>query len=357
MTSFALVLASLLGIAAVQLPLADRFVGTVAGFKAEAAEILIKPDGRDVQPVRVGTGTMVQRIAPGEKDLRKAETIKATSIAVGDRVFVTLMPGEPEARRIVVMPAADIAKRNDADRQDWTTRGVSGIVAARQGNAITVQARSFFAETTSVVTVEPKTVFKRYAPDSVRFADAKTSSLAELNPGDQIRARGTKSADGSKLAAEEVVFGTFVTHAGTITAVNAETSEVTLTDLVANKPLVVKITADSQLKKMPDFPAMMAGGQPGGPPDFSQMLERMPAAKLEDLAPGTQIVVSSTKGAGAGQVTAITLLANAGMLIRIASMQAGGGPSRPDGMSGMPGMSPGGMAGALGGLDLPGMIP
>ena len=50
----------------------------------------------------------------------------------------------------------------------------------------------------------------------------------------------------------------------------------------------------------------MRGGRPG---DMQQMLERMPAIKLEDLKPGDAIIVSSTEGADPTQVTAITLVA------------------------------------------------
>jgi hypothetical protein len=50
----------------------------------------------------------------------------------------------------------------------------------------------------------------------------------------------------------------------------------------------------------------MRGGRGG---DMQQMLERLPAIKLEDLKPGDAIIVSSTEGADPGQVTAITLVA------------------------------------------------
>ena len=110
-----------------------------------------------------------------------------------------------------------------------------------------------------MVTVTETTTFKRYAPDSVKFAEARNSKLAEIGVGDQVRARGVKSEDGLKVTAEDVVFGTFVTKAGTITAVNAETREITVKDLANNKPLVIRVTADSQIKKMPDMGAMMGG--------------------------------------------------------------------------------------------------
>ena len=62
------------------------------------------------------------------------------------------------------------------------------------------------------------TVIRRYAPDSVKFDDAKPGTLDQIKPGDQLRARGTKNADGNELAAEEIVSGTFRNVAGVVVA-------------------------------------------------------------------------------------------------------------------------------------------
>jgi len=323
------------------------FVGTVSALKAETAEIEIKPDNAAPVSLKIGSGTIAQRIAPGEKDLKTAEAIQVAEVAVGDRVLVTPEPGTTDLRRIIVMAATDIAKRNEADRLDWTRRGVSGVVAAKNASEITLKMRTITGEKQAVVTVGERTAFKRYAPDSVKFADAKGSKLAEVNVGDQLRARGRKTEDGLKVTADDVVFGTFLTKAGSVTAVNLETREVTVKDLTGNQPMVVRFTADSQLKKMPD--GMMRPG--GGGMDIAQMLERMPAGKLEDLKPGDTIVVSSTKGAKAGEITAIMFLSNAGMLIQMASMPQGGG------RAGGAGMGMGGGSMDLGSMGLGGIIP
>ena len=346
-------------------------VGTVSLFKAETAEIEIKPDNGAAVAMKVTADTMAQKVAPGVTDLKKAETIKVTDVALGDRVLATPEPGTNNLRRIVVMAATEIVKKNEADRMDWARRGVSGVVASKTGDQMTLKIRTLAGESQAVVTVTEKTSFKRYAPDSVKFADAKNSKLAEISVGDQVRARGVKSEDGLKVTAEDVVFGTFVTKAGTITAVNAETREITLKDLANNKPLTIRTTADSQIKKMPDMAGMMggmgrgsmpAGGPPGmgggrGGMDINAMLERMPQVKLEDLKAGETIVVSSTKGAKSNEVTAIMMLANADGILRMIAAQSGGG--RGSGMTGAGGMG-GGMSGgmdALGGMGLGGIMP
>ena len=252
MKQFAIFL--LAGTLAAQSPTAKSFVGTVAGFHPDSAEVEIRPDQGEKVLARFTPDTIAQKTAPGARDLKSAETIKATDVAIGDRVLITLEPGTPEIRRIVVMPAGDIAKHNEADRLDWQKRGVAGIVSAKSANRITVKSGTMTGEAESIVTVDDHTAFKHYAPDSVRFADAKPSKLADVAVGDQLRARGEKSEDGLKVIAEEVVFGTFIVKAGTIIGVNPESNQINLKDLGTNKPLTVTLTADSQMKSMPALP-------------------------------------------------------------------------------------------------------
>ena len=417
--SIAVCAAVLCSVLAAQTPAPKSMVGTVSLFKADSAEIEVKPDNGPAVAFKVTADTMAQKVAPGVTDLKKAEPIKVTDVELGDRVLATPEPGTSNLRRIVVMALTDIAKKNEADKQDWTRRGIAGMVTAKNGNEVTLKIRTLGGESTAVVTVSDKTTYKRYAPDSVKFADAKVSKLGEVSVGDQVRARGVKSEDGLKVTADDVVFGTFVTKAGAVTAVNLEGREVTVKDSATNKPLVIKFTADSQLKKMPDMAAMMggmrggmgggagggagagtgagmgAGMGRGGPPagmggggmppaagasvgapsgaargaapsgmgggmkgmDINSMLERMPLSKLEDLKPGEMLVVSSTKGATKDQVTAIMVLGNADSILQMIAAQSGGGRgSAIPGASGMGGMMGGGGMDALSGMGIGGIM-
>jgi hypothetical protein len=379
--------ALLLSMSAMLAQAPKSFVGTVAGFRPESAEVEIRPDQGEPVVAKFTPDTIARRIAPGSTDLKSATAIAVTDVARGDRVLVTLEPGSTNVMRIVVMSANDIAKRNEADRLEWQRRGVAGIVSARKDNRITVKTRTFTGEAEAVITVDDRTSFKRYAPDSVKFSDAKASTLADVAVGDQLRARGEKSADGLQVNAAEVVFGTFVIKAGAITAVNPETHAITVKELGSNKTLTVVFTADSQIKRMPAFPVggmagpgrgtMPSPAPPGTRPgptatpgrgpggfDINQMLEHMPGVKLEELTPGSTVVISSTKGAKADQLTAIMVLDHADMLIQMASMMSGAGRGGSGagamgasgfGAAGMSGMS-GGDLGGLGGLGIGGML-
>ena len=62
---------------------------------------------------------MAQKVAPGVNDRKQAHTIKVTDVHLGDRVLATPEPGTMNLRRIVVMSATEISKRDEADRADW----------------------------------------------------------------------------------------------------------------------------------------------------------------------------------------------------------------------------------------------
>jgi hypothetical protein len=359
----------------------QSFVGTIAGIKPETGEVEIKPDSGETRSARISSSTILQRIAPGEKDLKKAEPIQMGDVAPGDRVLVSIEPGTNDARRIVVMSAGDINKRNQADQQDWLNRGVSGVVTSKNGNEITLAIKSNGAEKTAAVTVTNKTTYRRYAPDSVKFAEATASKPDEIQIGDQLRARGQKSPDGQKVTAEDIVFGTFLTKAGSVVSVDVAANEIRIKELGTMKPFLVKLKPDTQVKAMPDFGGAFGGALPadaggrgpagrggppgafgGAPPDPSQMIERMPLAAIDAVKPGQSIIISSTKGAKPDELTAIVVVANAQMLIQMASMMSGGRGGQSASGRGQAGaeISPGvigGMGGGGFGFDLSGMVP
>jgi hypothetical protein len=300
-------------------------MGTVSAFRPENAEIEIKPESAAPVSVKVSTATPIRRVAPGQTDISRADVMAVTDLAVGDRVLVTLGPDGSEARRIIVVAANDIQNRLSADRQDWQKRGISGVVSAITGDVMTVDVRSIGGLAKYAVTTTPKTTFMRYASDSAKFSDARKSALAEVSVGDQIRARGEKSSDPPKMTAADVVFGTFLSKAGTITAVNTEAHEVTIRDLTnKNKPIVIRFTADSQVKRMPPL-NQVKPTRPGA--DLASILEMLPAEKLEELKSGDVVVVSALQGAAPDRITAIDFVSNAEDLVKLVASPTGPPPS------------------------------
>ena len=338
---------------------ARTILGTVTEFKADSFEMGVKSDAGETMFFPFGTETEVMQIPPGERDLGKATGAAVTGILPGDRVMVSFVAGMPEARRIVLISSRDIARRNDAEKLDWQKRGISGIAASQKGNEITVEIRTPQGARTALVTVTEKTRIRRYSPDSVKFSDAMTSTIGEIAAGDQVRARGLKSEDGATLTAEEVVFGTFLTRLGPITAIHREAGEIEIQEVTTKKPLTIRLTADSQLKMMPDMRPMFAPSPAGvgahaAPAQWNiqTAMERLPAAHIEDLKVGGSVIVTSTKGAKSDAVTAILVLANADFLVQMAKGQSSGGENGMDAISRLHG----GMLVGPSGFSLPTML-
>ncbi len=317
---------------------ATSVVGTVTKIDAAAKSMTLKTDAGQEYTISMEGKVTIRKIAAGETDVSKAAVIQIGDIAVNDRVQAK---GKAEdksiaAATIFVMSRSDVTKTQDAQRADWDKRGVSGPVTAIGPDSVTITVRSLTGAKPMVIALGPNAVVRRYAPDSVNFAEAKVSALAEVKVGDEVRARGDKSADGAKMTAEEIVAGTFKTIAGVILSINAASGEIQVRDVDTKKPVTVRVNKDSTLKKVqPQFAQVIAnqlhpadaadgaakgggrggrggggrGGDVRGGADVAQMLDGSPAIMLADLKAGDAIVVSSTVGAAADKITAIKLFA------------------------------------------------
>jgi len=343
-----------------------RTLGTIQSISGRNM-VLIAQAGSSVS-VTVEDAARILRIEPGEKDLKNALPITLQDLQIGDRILVIGTASEDaksfSASRVVAMKKMDIEAKQQKDRDDWQKRGVGGLVTAtdKAAGTVTISITSFAGTKPLVIQASKDTVLRRYAPDSVKFDDAKQVTLDQIKPGDQLRARGTRSEDGASLAAEEIVGGSFRNIAGTVAAIDTAAGTMTVMDLATKNLLTVKVTADSEVRKLPLMMAQGiaarlkgpaagtpapgaqgqggiaggasaagnsqagqssaggwtgqsgsggAGGQQrrgGGAAGFQQMVDRVPPSKLTDFQKGDAVMIVSTEGTDSGAVTAITLL-------------------------------------------------
>jgi hypothetical protein len=317
---------------------ATNTVGLVTKIDAAEKQIVLKTDAGAEVTVSLQPTASFRRVAPGENDLRNAATIAFTDISAGDRVLARGRVSEDQktavATLVVVMSQADIAKKQASERADWDKRGVIGVVTAVSPSDIAITVRGAGAAKPLIITPGPNAQIRRYSPESTKFTDAKPSTLAEIRTGDQVRALGDKNEDGSKMTAQEIVSGSFRELAATILSIDAAKSELRVNDLASKRPVVLKINAESNLRKLPPQMAQMlaarnrppepgasrearpagapegrAGRGPGGRGELTQMLDRIPKVTLADLKAGDAIIVLSTVGPAQDQLTAITMLA------------------------------------------------
>ena len=241
---------------------ANRALGTVKSIAA--GNLTIATDAGATANVTLAPTVRVQQLAPGSTDLKTAEASTTDAITVGDRVLVSGTAGEGgvlTASRVILMKSAAIAQRNQSTQADWNRRGVGGIVtsvdAVTGSLGISSGARKLTVDTTK------STIFRRYAPGSVKFEEAKPGVLADIRAGDQLRVRGAKSADGLTVTAEEIVSGSFKNLSGTVVSTNPAGNTLVIKDLATKKNETVALGTESDLRSLPPEAAARFAGPRG----------------------------------------------------------------------------------------------
>ena len=320
---------------------AQRFVGTITAIAGDT--LTIKTDAGEVHQVAVPSSAVIKQLAPGQRDLSSAQDIKASDLAIGDRVLVKLDPnatGTPaQALQVVAMKQTDIAQQQQKQREDWQRNGADGLVKSVDpaNNVVVITKGVGPALRTIMVHITKDTKLLRYAPNSIRFADARPAPLEAIQVGDQLHVRGQKKEDGSEIAATEVVSGGFRNISGVVSSVDSGASTLIVKDLVTKKNVTIHITPDAEMRRLPEMMARMiaaafkgeAGGAAAHPQGGSgqagngsgtpgagqghrngggmeQVLSRAPAVQLGDLKKGEAVMLVSTQGST--EVTAIKLL-------------------------------------------------
>ncbi len=195
-------------------------VGTVQSISGNI--LTLKTDSGAELKVQLPSEVKVLRVPPGSKDLKEATPIQLSDLLPGDRVLVRGKQGDDAssfvAATIVAMKKSDIAVKQEKDREEWQRHGIGGLVNSVDPaqNSITIKTLTAAGSKDVVIHASQSTILRRYAPGSVNFDEAKVAPIAEIKPGDQLRARGTRSGDGGEFNADEIVSGSFRNIAGIV---------------------------------------------------------------------------------------------------------------------------------------------
>lgn len=340
-------------------------VGTVKSVNGN--EIVLATDSGSEVRILIQDSTRMVRTAPGQTTLKDATAMSLQDLQSGDRMLVRGTASEDGksvlATSAVVMKRSDIAARQEQERAEWQAHGVGGLVKSVDASHGVIQISMAGFGTTKDVTIRASksTIIRRYSPDSVKFDDARAGTLDQMKPGDQLRARGSRNPDGTEIDAEEIVSGSFRNIAGTVQSTDPAQNTVSVMDLISKKPMVVKVTPDSQMRQLPPAfaqriamrlkgggagdnqgqgtaqggnaassnPGIRGGGnfggggsRSGGSPDFQQMLSRLPAATLADLHKGDAVMIVATEGSESSAPKAITLLSGVEAILTASPSQS-----------------------------------
>jgi len=374
---------------------AKHAIGEIKSVDAAAKQLVIKTDAGSMVTVSLSDKTTYKKLAPGEQTLTNATDVTFSELAEGDRVMARGTVSEDRksvpAMQIIVMTKGDLAKKQEAERTEWRRRGILGVITALKPdtNEITISNRTMAGTQTVVIPVAENTEMRRYAPDSIKFSDAKPSKFGELKVGDQLRALGDRTEDPLRFKPQKVVTGSFRTVGGVVTAIDPATGEIKINELEKKTPLTIVIKQDAVLRRFPP-PGQMGmmggrpgGGGPGGPPsqgeaaarpqgagapaqggqggsggpggpggrggfNINEMLERLPTISIADVKVGDTIIVSSTQGVDPTRLTAISLVTGADTLLAMLAPRPQPGQQTPNPAAGL-----GGAGGITFGIGLP----
>ncbi len=324
--------------------------------------VLTGANGQDFA-VTVPPSAKILLVDPATRDVKNAQPGTMADLAAGDKAIVSGSQGDAgqmlTATRVLLLKSGAITALHAQEQAAWA-RSVGGIVKTVDPATGTITAmngtRSYTMNTSG------STLVRRYSGASVRFEDAVKSNVADIQPGDQIQARGQRAADGLTVTADEIVTGSFSNFSGTLTAIDQAAGTVTLKDLATKKTVTVAISGQTNLRRLPagfgqggaaranaggaagagghgsaaalgERPAGSpgsaseatsgAGGRPGaGRMDLSRIVNRLPTQTTADLKQGDAVMIVASNDSASGNPTAITLLSGVEQIL--AASPAGG---------------------------------
>jgi hypothetical protein len=314
----------------------ESMVGAVEQIDKSSKTATLKTDSGQIVSLAANDSTVCLRIPAGEKTLSKAAPIKFEDISIGDRVLAhgTKTDQTFAAQRVVVMPVAEVAKKREHDLDEWKRRGIGGV--AREVNSqtgeITLELRGTGGGT-RVEVATTKANFRRYVAGSLRFEDAKASTLSEVRVGDQLRALGDRSGDARSFVAEQIVSGAFKTIGVTVLEIDPQNREIHATTLDQKKPITITVNQDSVLHRISSPVAAAiaqkvkgdAGkssapqpGQKSAPPviDVQQMIDALPAISLTEIKAGDVLAVTGAVEQDESRLVAIKLSAGVDLVLK-----------------------------------------
>lgn len=336
-----------------------RFLGTITAINGNTVSVKT-PQGAE-HKFEVPSSATIQRIEPGQTNLKNAVKIPLSNLEVGDRLLVLLSSNStgslPQAAEIIAIKHEAVVKKQEQEAEAWRN-GVGGLVKSVDPatGTIVLNAGQGLAKKTVTVKTNSSTILKRYAPASVSYAEAKPAPITAIHAGDELMARGTKNADGTELTAKEVVSGSFRNISGLITSVDAANSTIVVKDLLTKKHVTIRITPSAKMRHLPEQMAQFlavrlrgeaaaaaqhgggggrgeyrragnghgargAGMQQGQRAEMNpqQILDRAPSINFNDLQKGEAVMLVATKGTS--EVTAITLVAGVKPLLQAPASQ------------------------------------
>ncbi len=298
--------------------------------------LTVKSDEGSSVQVTLSPEAQIKKLPVGSTDFTNAASASVSDLDKGDRILISATvsdSGPGAARLLYVMKASDIGKKLTEEQEDWQRRGIGGVVKSIDLTAkiVTISLVSAAGIKNVAIKVTSDTALMRYATDSVKFADAKAAPLETIQVGDQLTARGNLSANGTTMAAEELVTGSFRSFSAQITKIDAAGGTLTVKDLATKATVAVAVTNNTEMHRLtPQVAASFAARAKSSAPnlrqndssDLMQVIRNMPTVALAQLKAGDALMIAATISQTPNSMTAITLLSGVEPILRASPSDA-----------------------------------
>jgi hypothetical protein len=332
--------------------LSPHLIGVVTALDAANGQVTVATASGLAVTVSTNEQTTYLRLPPGETKLDKATAITRADVRVGDRVLVPGGAKATPARQLIVTSAAAQSSGGGSVETARARRIIGRVTRLDpERREVVVQARAREGVEDVTITASANARILRFAPDSIRPADARQSSFAELKVGDQLRATGERAAsEPARFTAEEIISGTFTRVGGQVSSVDAGKGEVTVKSEQGGETFIITVGKNSALKRVSreavdaftqrrdgrreerrasggSNDGAQGGGRRrdgagrgegrgserqrgggGGGGNIQQMLEGLPVVTLAELKKGDAVLVTGSTGADSSRVTALMLI-------------------------------------------------
>src|ERR1700760_1630488 len=120
---------------------APKPVGVVKS--VDGKTVVLKTDAGPELTVNLSDSTRVLRLPAGQTNIKSAVQGTLTDVQVGDRMLARGAAGDGgaiAATTIVLMKQADVAQKQQHDRDDWQKRGTGGVVGGTDPATCTIKS-------------------------------------------------------------------------------------------------------------------------------------------------------------------------------------------------------------------------
>ncbi|MFN3330586.1 MAG: hypothetical protein ACK419_06655, partial [Pyrinomonadaceae bacterium] len=165
--------------------------GEIASINEAEKKIVLQTVDGTIE-VLVTAETKFKKVPPENPKLSAAVEVSPNELNIGDKLLVTGAVSSDKksvpAKVVYLITKSDIAKKQEKEREEWRIRGISGRVISLDvpNQKIIISVRSMMGERTVTIVPKQNAEYRRYAPDSVKFSDAKLSNYAEMSVGDLV---------------------------------------------------------------------------------------------------------------------------------------------------------------------------